>query len=48
MYIASGSAAREPSSNATDGEVGVSSRSKSSNAAAKSPAISVRTRWALP
>ena len=32
MYIASGSAARAPSSKATEGEVGVSSRSKSSNA----------------
>ena len=32
MYIASGSAARAPSSKATDGEVGVISRSKSSKA----------------
>ena len=48
MYIASGSAARSPSRKATDGEVGVSSRSKFSKAAAKSRAISVRTRWARP
>src|SRR5579872_5313640 len=47
-YIASGSAVRPPSSNATLGEVGVTSTSKRSNASACSRAITVRTFCAWP
>ena len=47
-YIASGSAAFAPSSNATVGEVGVSSRSKRSNASACSRISTVRTFCACP
>jgi hypothetical protein len=48
MYIASGSSIRAPSSNATDGLVGVTTKSKRSNARPKSSEIFVRTRWARP
>ena len=47
-YIASGSAAFSPSLNATVGEVGETSTSKRSNAAACSRAITVRTFCAWP
>ena len=48
MYIVKGSPVRSPSSNATDGDVGVTTKSKLSNAFAKSSAILVRTRCARP
>jgi hypothetical protein len=48
MYIASGSAVFAPSSNATPGVVGVTMKSKFSQAFMKSRAISVRTFWARP
>ena len=48
MYIASGSSVFSPSSKATEGEVGVTTKSKSAKAAAKSSAILVRTFWARP
>jgi hypothetical protein len=47
-YIASGSAALAPSSNATVGDVGETSTSNRSNADACSRAISVRTLCAWP
>ena len=47
-YIATGSAVFAPSSNATVGDVGLSSTSKRSNAAANSRAITVRTFCAWP
>ena len=47
-YIASGSAALSPIGNATVGEVGETSTSKRSNAAACSRTISVRTFCAWP
>ena len=46
--MASGLAVRSPSLNATVGDVGVTIRSTFSNAARKSSAIFVRTRWARP
>ena len=48
MYIASGSAVFAPSSNATPGAVGVTTKSNRSHASWKSCAISVRTFWARP
>jgi len=47
-YISSGSSVLAPSSKATEGEVGVTTKSNSANAVAKSSAIFVRTRWARP
>ncbi len=47
-YIASGFAAFSPTLNATVGEVGETSTSKRSKAAACSRAITVRTFWAWP
>ena len=47
-YMASGSADFSPSLNATVGEVGETSTSNRSNAAACSRAITVRTFWACP
>ena len=47
-YMASGSAVFEPSSKATPGAVGVTMKSKFSQAVVKSRAISVRTFCALP
>ena len=47
-YIASGSAVFAPSSNATDGAVGVATKSNRSHAAWKSSLISVRTFCARP
>ena len=47
-YIASGSAVLAPSSNATPGAVGVTTKSNRSQARSKSPAISVRTFCARP
>ena len=48
MYIASGSSVFAPSLKATVGEVGVTTKSKRSNALEKSSAILVRTRCARP
>ena len=47
-YIASGSSSLAPSSKATVGLVGVTTKSKRSKAALKSSAIFVRTRCARP
>ena len=47
-YIASGFSVFSPSLNATVGDVGLSSTSKSSKAAANSSLITVRTFWAWP
>ena len=47
-YIASGSSALAPSSNAVHGLVGATTKSIVSKTARKSSAIFVRTRWALP
>ena len=47
-YIASGSSSLAPSSKATVGLVGVTTKSTSSQARAKSRLISVRTFWARP
>ncbi len=47
-YIASGSSVFSPSPKATEGEVGVTTKSNSAKAAAKSSAIFVRTFCAWP
>ena len=47
-YMASGFSVRAPSSKATVGEVGLTSTSNCSNAAACSSRITVRTFWAWP
>ena len=48
MYIASGSAVREPALKATVGDVGEAMRSTSAKAASKSRRTSVRTFCARP